>query len=103
MDFQALQKNNNEFRAQLLKTGVNGGLILWVIESAEENYFVVFDQVIAVEAYCEDKSADRFQVVILVRNTSDDELTSQEIGVFSKTDALNFATWFKTQVKQRWA
>ena len=101
--FVCTQKNNNEFRAQVFKTGVNGGLILWILESENENYCVTFDQVIATEVYCQDKMSDRFQAVVLVRNTVEDDLTSQEIGVFSKTDAINFITWFKNQVKLRWA
>jgi hypothetical protein len=97
--FRAIQKNGNSFRSQLFKTGVNGGMVLWLAESKEEVYHLEFDQVFAAEIYTISANDDAHQIILLLRNTSEEEIQSQEVGYFSMEDAQNFLQWFKHWVK----
>ena len=94
MAFKLTQKNGDNFRAQVLRNGSK--CILWIAESEDEVYIVNFDKAISADIYQPRPDEDDTKAILLYE--CDNEISTIEIGNFSKEDALKFLTWFQTSI-----
>lgn len=94
MAFRVTQKNGDNFRAQVLRNG--NKCILWIAESEDEVYIVNFDKAVSADIYQPKADDDCTKAILLYE--CDDEMSTIEIGQFSKEDALKFLSWFQTAI-----
>ena len=95
------QANNSLLRAQLFRVGINGLVVLWIAESEKEVYTLQFDSVMAIDKYSfKLDEQDLFKVLLLIRNTTEDEISGHEIGILDEVGVKLFIDWFVFTMKK---
>jgi transposase len=93
--FKCVQTNGNCFRAQLLRH--NEKCILWIAESEEEVYTVIFDKAVSADMYKLRPEEDKHKAILLYEQ--DEEVATIEIGNFTQDETIKFITWFQNSLQ----
>lgn len=87
--YKSVQTTGDNFRVQVLKYGEK--YVLWVAESEEEVYTVVFDKAVSVDLFKINQQEDKHKIIMLYEQ--DEEMSTIEIGLFTEEEATKFVTW----------